>query len=349
MTRLSLCLVMEQASKKRAAARGWVTRATRALDEVCVQQGVDSITVSEALTELDLRLQNLDAAQTVVEEEIELAQLTEDIEKAADFLEISRKIHVEAVKLLARLNEPAKSETNSEQGSVSSRVSNVSMKLAKLPKLELPKFSGQVTEWQSFWDKFTAIVHESDIPVITKFTYLQSLLEGEAKHAIQGLSVTAAHYQVACNLLQERFGRKERIIFAHIQELLNIQVCSATKQMPRVATLWKLLDDLQAHVRSLEALGVTGPEYGIFLTPVILSRLPQDIRMEWSREGEGHESDLEWLLKFLQKELRRRERSETFRETPVSKDKVTEEKRNIPNKVATVAALPAMSEVSQQQ
>lgn len=59
-----------------------------------------------------------------------------------------------------------------------------------------------------------------------------------------------------------------------------------------VASLWKLHDQLKKHVRSLEALGVEGKQYGVELTPVILSRLPHDIRMEWSREGLNHESDL---------------------------------------------------------
>lgn len=49
------------------------------------------------------------------------------------------------------------------------------------------------------------------------------------------------------------------------------------------------------------------------LTPVILSRLPQEIRLEWSKESTDHEGNLEWLLKFLQKEIKR-DRSETFKE-----------------------------------
>ena len=63
--------------------------------------------------------------------------------------------------------------------------------------------------------------------------------------------------------------------------------------------LWKLQDELLAHVLSLEALGVTGDQYGEILMQLILSRLPQVVRLEWAREGEGRESDLDWLLTFL--------------------------------------------------
>ena len=40
----------------------------------------------------------------------------------------------------------------------------------------------------------------------------------------------------------------------------------------------------------------------LFLTPVILSRLPNDIHMEWSWDGEGHESDMNFLLEFFKKD-----------------------------------------------
>ena len=39
--------------------------------------------------------------------------------------------------------------------------------------------------------------------------------------------------------------------------------------------------------------------------------------MEWARDGAGKESNLEWLLEFLRKEIERRERSTTFKEVTV--------------------------------
>ncbi|KAH7975503.1 hypothetical protein HPB52_002331 [Rhipicephalus sanguineus] len=32
----------------------------------------------------------------------------------------------------------------------------------KLPKLELKRFSGALTEWQSVWEQFERAVHEND-------------------------------------------------------------------------------------------------------------------------------------------------------------------------------------------
>jgi hypothetical protein len=59
-------------------------------------------------------------------------------------------------------------------------------------------------------------VDKSDLPTITKYTYLHSLLTGEAKCVLQGLSITETNYGQACKLLVERYNRKDRIISAQI-------------------------------------------------------------------------------------------------------------------------------------
>ena len=180
---------------------------------------------------------------------------------------------------------------------------------AKLPKLELPCFSGEVTMWTSFWEQFVAAIDDNcELPDITKFSYLLSLLKSEARMAVQGLSLTAANYRTACEILGKRYGRPERIIFSHLQELLTLSV----PRKPSVTELWRMYDDLQAHVRSLDALGISGEQYGVVLTPLILSRFTPELRLEWARDGEQHESDLLFLLNFLQREIERRERYRAF-------------------------------------
>ena len=79
-------------------------------------------------------------------------------------------------------------------------------------------------------------------------------------------------------------------------------------KMSDVGELRTFEDTLLSHVRNLEALKITGDEYGVFLTPIILSRLPAHIRLEWARDSEDKESDLNFLLGFLKKEIQRRER-----------------------------------------
>ena len=308
---------LKKALRARVAARGWVTRAYNNLCTALEQEDIGKIELEDIVEEFDKRLDSFDIAQCSVEENIEMERLEEDIQQSAEFRERMRRPRVEACKRLAELSKNLDIDQKSDNSSHTAH--SVGGSTVRLPKLELPKFSGHLTEWQPFWDKFTALVDDSELPAISKFSYLQSLLTGEAKAVIQGLALTASNYSVACKLLAERFGRPERIIFAHIQALLNVTMPPKSASVRYVTNLWKIQDELLTHIRSLEALGVKGDQYGLFLTPVILSRLPHDIRLEWSREGSGHESDLKWLLKFLQREIERRDRSESFKDVSASK------------------------------
>ena len=64
----------------------------------------------------------------------------------------------------------------------------------KLPKLNIKKFDGDFAQWNSFWDIYNASVHKrTDLEGIDKFTYLKSLLEGDALKLVEGFNLEA-HY-----------------------------------------------------------------------------------------------------------------------------------------------------------
>ena len=189
-----------------------------------------------------MRLNALDNAQSMVELEIAKDLLDGDIEAAANFRNTSREPRLMAARLLHN----RQLQDGSVDGGASVRDS-VAAVSAKLPKIQLPHFSGDVKQWTSFWEKFEVVIHESELPDITKFTYLRYLLKGEAKLSIQGLALANANYTVAIDILKKLFGRTEPILFSHIEELLNKSV----PKQPRVSVLWELNGKLQAHVRSL--------------------------------------------------------------------------------------------------
>ncbi|XP_066958222.1 uncharacterized protein [Macrobrachium rosenbergii] len=112
-------------------------------------------------------------------------------------------------------------------------------------------------------------------------------------------------------LLKERYAKPNKIISAHIQDLMQLALSRRSKYDNQLLALRKLQDDVIAHVRSLEALGVGGDQYGLVLAPMILSLLPHEIRLEWSR-SQQEEGDLKGLLEFLQREVEGRERAEAL-------------------------------------
>jgi len=62
-------------------------------------------------------------------------------------------------------------------------------------------------------------------------------------------------------------------------------------------------DELLLHIRSIEALGIAEDSYGAILTPLILSHLPEDVRIEWAKGCADKESDLSYLLTVLKEDI----------------------------------------------
>ncbi|KRZ84139.1 hypothetical protein T08_11763 [Trichinella sp. T8] len=68
---------------------------------------------------------------------------------------------------------------------------------ARLPRCDLPKFSGDFTEFRAFWDQFDYRVHQrKDLSNAAKLTYLRGCLTGKAADVISSLSVFSSHLPV---------------------------------------------------------------------------------------------------------------------------------------------------------
>ncbi|KAM7298957.1 hypothetical protein ISCGN_019524 [Ixodes scapularis] len=127
---------------------------------------------------------------------------------------------------------------------------------ARLPKLELPRFDGTVSQWQPFWDMFCHTVHENNhLTNIDRYHYLKTLLSGPAAKAIAGIQVSEASYCVAIEILKNRFGSVKIIQQTY---LANLRTLKPVKSSGDVTELRELLDSVQINVRGLKALGLAG-------------------------------------------------------------------------------------------
>ena len=115
---------------------------------------------------------------------------------------------------------------------------------------------------------------------IDKLNYVNSLLEGRALRAIQGLTVTEDNYDAAVEILQQRFGKTQQTISAHINELMKIPACNSTDNSFQLSYTY---DKISVHTRGLASLGVDSKQYGSLLIPVIMAKLPQEVRIQIAR------------------------------------------------------------------
>lgn len=153
----------------------------------------------------------------------------------------------------------------------------------KLPKIELRKFCGDISEWLGFWSQFQRIHNDPDLEKEDKFQYLiQATSEGsKAREVVICFPPIASNYDKAIQALKNRFVKDEILIEFYVRELLNLVIMNVTPK-PKFSHL-QLYDKLELHLRSLESLGVTGDRYAALLFPLVESSLPEDLLRIWLR------------------------------------------------------------------
>ena len=139
---------------------------------------------------------------------------------------------------------------------------------------------------------------------------MNSLLEGRALRAIQGLTVTEDNYEAAVEILQQRFGKTQQTISAHMDELMKIPACNSTNKPSQLRYIY---DKISVHTRGLASLGVDSKQYGSLLIPVIMAKLPQEVRIQIARTTKKEIWDISEILDVILHEVEAREVSENVK------------------------------------
>ena len=172
--------------------------------------------------------------------------------------------------------------------------------MSRLPKLNLPTFSGNPLNWNTFWDSFNVAVNSNpNLEGVQKFNYLRAQLSGDASRAIAGFPLTNNNYKQAVDLLKARFGEPQKIINNHMQALLNLP-----NPANDITSLQQFYDSMETHVRGLASLGKSQESYGDLLVPIIIGKLPNNLRRNLAREHDNLEWTFTQLRNAISKEIK---------------------------------------------
>ena len=107
-------------------------------------------------------------------------------------------------------------------------------------------------------------------------------------------------------ILQKRFEKIQQIITSHMEELLKLPACANN----RSSSFRYVYDKICVPIRGLASLGVSADQYGSLLIPVIMEKLPTDIRLYIPRKATSDVWKINELLEMIEKEVAARESSE---------------------------------------
>ena len=174
-----------------------------------------------------------------------------------------------------------------------------------LPKISMRPFSGNPLEWLTFWDSFSAAIDRNpSVSNIDKMNYLNGMLKGEAARAIAGLPLTNENYEKAIDLLKERFGKTQVLINAYKESLSKFHGPPSSE----IRALRTFYDTCETYIRGLQTLGVSTESYGSLLIPIILKKLPPEIRCLLFRADPQADVSLDRLRTAIQREIETQEK-----------------------------------------
>lgn len=171
----------------------------------------------------------------------------------------------------------------------------------KLPKLSIPIFSGDYTEWQSFYDLFCSTIHDNTrITPSQKLQYLKGTLRGEAAGLLKHFSITDANYIEALIKLRERYDRKKHTIHAFIKNF----IAQPSLTTANSANVRLLLDTSDEILRGLKALGKEAESRDHWLIHIMISKLDVETNGLWAQaSSEFSLPTIKQFFEFLTKRV----------------------------------------------
>nr|XP_049699599.1 uncharacterized protein LOC126053427 isoform X1 [Helicoverpa armigera] len=148
----------------------------------------------------------------------------------------------------------------------------------RLPKINLPTFDGSYQCWLEYRDTYLSLIHSSSaIDDISKFHYLRASLTGDAQQVIKNIDFKSEHYQLAWNLLCERYDNSRLLVKNHVQTLFNTpailkESCVALRQF---------VDNINKQIRALKSLNEPTDQWSTLVVIMMSSRLDKVTNRDW--------------------------------------------------------------------
>lgn len=200
-------------------------------------------------------------------------------------------LYARAEIMLAKMLPPSGST-----GSVHSNINTILSNNAKLPKIKIPTFDGNYSNFTSFYEIFVAMIHGNhSISSIEKFYYLSSSLVGNAKNLISNISPSGDNYKIAFDLLCERYKNPKLIIQSHVKNIFDLK--SLTKET--AGDLRSLHDELLRNVRALQNFEIDTEASVPFIVHILMDKFDIATRKNFSEFSPDSIPSLNEINQFL--------------------------------------------------
>lgn len=169
----------------------------------------------------------------------------------------------------------------------------------RLPTIQLPKFSGKIEEWLNFYNLFKTSIHErEELTDNEKLMYLKSHLVGEPLTLVKNIAPGPQNYQVAWEILLDRYQNDRRHINHHFNGLIDLPDLGSNN-------LSSFVSQLLEHIHALDAINYHQSSYEALLNVWLLRKFNNyhRKRLDDSRDDKKVMPTLNEIISYLKSEL----------------------------------------------
>src|SRR6266576_497628 len=128
----------------------------------------------------------------------------------------------------------------------------------KLPDIEIKPFKGEITEFNTFWGAFETLIDRAvGLTDQMKFEYLLQKLEGQPYEDLKNYPAVDASYDPAKQLLKDRYGKKDVILFKIRTKIMALKKCYNKYD---VKNMFYLADALIRQIEVLDNTNANSPD-----------------------------------------------------------------------------------------
>lgn len=136
-----------------------------------------------------------------------------------------------------------------EPGNSSIYHDSISSGSSQLPRLSLPKFSGDFNQWSKFRGLFESLVNSNrSLTNTQKLHYLKTNVIGDAALLIDNISMSDENYDAAWKLLVDEYDDETALIHSYIHNFVSLP----SMKIESAIELKRLRDTVTSSLTALE-------------------------------------------------------------------------------------------------
>ncbi|XP_061515265.1 uncharacterized protein LOC133393624 isoform X2 [Anopheles gambiae] len=264
---------------------------------------VDNYKDSEQRVELQSQLKALEGAKDAYEEARENLLIedeeADEVQMRSDRRDFFKKFH----RVRGFIMDMLKTD-ESVQPIASSTMANTTTASVKmrLPKLELPTFDGNITQWVTYKDRFVSLVHDvAELPDVAKLQYLLASLKGEAALQFEHVPLEEKSYASTWDTLLQRYDDNKQLRREYFKALVQLEPMSAATS----SELTRIVNETRRLVQGMKRLEEPTQHWNTPLTTLVMYKFDNTTLIAYEHFAVENKTDTyDLLMEFCEKRIR---------------------------------------------